>query len=150
MSQDILNYNVCTFSLIKLPVHDLSKIWTYLYWPMVHRCKKCDDISKLTSGGRAEIKNVKSDRPSDLHFNLCQHMLLLKCYYGVFGKKASCWILKILFISWITGQSVQRMCGGPHISMEWYLEDSGPGKQQPKIRKGQNIDLLDNIKDSWS
>ena len=47
---------------------------------MVHRCEKCDDISELTSGGRAEIENVKNDRPSDLQLNLRQQILLLKCH----------------------------------------------------------------------
>ncbi len=60
---------------------------------MLHRCKKCSDISEVTSGGRAEIENVKNDRPSDVHFHLCQQMLLLKCHcvssmYGALGKKA--------------------------------------------------------------
>ncbi len=32
----------------------------------------------VTSGGRAEIKNVKNDRPSDWHVYLRQQMLLLK------------------------------------------------------------------------
>ncbi len=47
---------------------------------MVHRCKKGNDISEVTSGGRAEIENVKNDRPSDLQSDLRQQMLLLKCY----------------------------------------------------------------------
>ena len=45
-----LKENVWIFSLIKLLIHNLSK--------MVHRCKKCDDISEVTSGGR--IGNVKN------------------------------------------------------------------------------------------
>ncbi len=71
---------------------------------MVHRCEKCGDISEVTSGGRAEVENVKNDRPSDLQFHLHQQMLLLRCYcifyiYGALGKKAFCRILKRLFIS---------------------------------------------------
>ena len=50
------------------------------FWPMVHRCKKCSDISEVTSSGTAEIENVKNDRPSDLQCLLCQQMLLLKCH----------------------------------------------------------------------
>ena len=42
---------------------------------MVHRCKKCGDISDVTSGGIAEIENVKNDRPSGFHFHLRQQML---------------------------------------------------------------------------
>ncbi len=48
--------------------------------PMVHRCKKRSDISKVTSGGRAEIENVKNDRPSDFQFQFCPPMSLLKCH----------------------------------------------------------------------
>ncbi len=71
---------------------------------MVHRCKKCSEISEVTSGGRAEIENVKNDRPSDLQSHLRQQMLLLKCHctfsiYGALGKKAFCRILKRWFIS---------------------------------------------------
>ena len=51
-----------------------------LFWPMVHRRKKCTDISELTSGGRAEIENVKNDMLPVLQFNLCQQMLHFKCY----------------------------------------------------------------------
>ena len=51
-----------------------------IFWPMFHRCKKCGDISELTSGGRAEIENVKNDRPSDLQLYLHQQILLLKCH----------------------------------------------------------------------
>ncbi len=81
---------------------------------MVHRCKECGDISKVTSGRRAEIENVKNDRPSDLHFHLRHQMLLLKCHcifamYGGLGKKAFFWILKRWFISWITSQNIQRL-----------------------------------------
>ncbi len=78
---------------------------------MVHRSKKCSDISEVTPGGSAEIENVKNDRPSDLHFHLRQQMLLLKCHhtfyiYGVLGKKAFSRILKRWSISWIRGQNV--------------------------------------------
>ncbi len=109
-----LKDNVYTFCLIKLLIHNLSKIWTSFFSPMVHRCKKCGDISKVTSGRRAEIENVKYDRPSDLHFHLRQQMLLLKCdcifsMYGGLGKKAFFWILKRWFISRITSQNVQRL-----------------------------------------
>ncbi len=45
---------------------------------MGHRCKKCSDIPQVTSGGRAEIEDVKNDRPSDLQSHLHQQMLLLK------------------------------------------------------------------------
>ncbi len=59
---------------------------------MFHRCKKCGNISEVTSGGRAKIENMKNDRPSDLQLHLHQQMLLLKCYYtfciyGALGKK---------------------------------------------------------------
>ena len=43
---------------------------------MVHRYKKYIDILKVTSGGRAEIENVKNDQPSDNHIHLRQQMLL--------------------------------------------------------------------------
>ena len=46
---------------------------------MVHRCKKCRHISEVTSGGRAEIENMKNDSPSDWQANLLQQMLLIKC-----------------------------------------------------------------------
>ena len=105
-----LKDSVCTFCLIKLPIHNISKIWMILFWPMVHRCKKCSDISEVTSGGRAEIENVKNDRSSDLQCHLHQQMLLLKCHcifyiFGPLGKKAFCRILKRWFITWITGQN---------------------------------------------
>ena len=85
-----------------------------LFWPMVHTCKKCGDISEVTSGGRAEIENVKNDRPSDWQANLRQQMLLIKCHctfyiYGPLGRKAFCRILKICFISWITSLNVQKL-----------------------------------------
>ena len=77
---------------------------------MVHRCKKCSEISEVTSGSRAEIENVKNDRSSDLQCHLHQQMLLLKCLcifyiYGALVKKAFCQILKRWFISRITGQN---------------------------------------------
>ncbi len=80
---------------------------------MVRRYKKCSDISKVTSGGRAEIENVENDKVPDLQFHLCQQMLLLKYHctfymYGALGKNAFCRILKRLFINGITGQNVQR------------------------------------------
>ena len=50
------------------------------FLPMVYRSKKSSDISEVTSGGRTEIKNVKNDRPSDLHFHVLQQTLLLKCH----------------------------------------------------------------------
>ncbi len=80
---------------------------------MVHRYKKCSDISEVTSGGRAEIENVENDMVSELPFHPRQQMLLLK-YHCTFyicealGKKAFCRILKRLFISGITGQNVQK------------------------------------------
>ncbi len=40
----------------------LLKIWQKLFWPIVHRCKNCSHISEVTSGGRAEIEDVKNDR----------------------------------------------------------------------------------------
>ena len=111
--EEHLKDGVWTFCLIKQLLHNLSKIWTYLFWPMVHWCKKCVDISKVTYGGRAKIENVKNDMLSDLHFNLRQQMLFLICYlnfyiYGALGKKAFCRILKRLFITWITGHTVQN------------------------------------------
>ncbi len=68
--QDILGDNS-----IKKAKH-VSKIWTKLFWPMVHRYKMCSNILKVTSGGRAEIENVENDQPSDLQFHLRQQMLL--------------------------------------------------------------------------
>ena len=81
---------------------------------MVHRCKKCSDPSEVTSGGTAEIENVKNDRPSDLEFHLRQQMLLLKSHrtfyiYGALGKKAFCQSLKNWVISWIIAQNVQKL-----------------------------------------
>ena len=35
------------------------KIWQKHFWPTIHRCKKCSDIPKVTSGGRAEIENLE-------------------------------------------------------------------------------------------
>ncbi len=106
--------NVWTFCLIKLLIHNLSKNWMYFFWLMVHRCKKCSDISEVTSGGRAEIENMKNDRPSGWQANLRQQMLLIKYHwtfyiYGPLGRKAFCWILKICFISWITSLNVQKL-----------------------------------------
>ena len=80
---------------------------------MIHRYKKCSDISEVTSGGRAEIENVENDKVSDLQFHLRQQMLLLKYHctfyiYGALGKKAFCWILKRSFISGITGKNVHK------------------------------------------
>ena len=59
---------------------------------MVHRCKKCSDISEVTSGGRAEIENMKNYRLSDMQLHLHYQMLLLKYYHtfyihGALGKK---------------------------------------------------------------
>ena len=56
----------------------------------------------------AEIEIVKN-----LQFHLRQQMLLLKSHctfyiYGVLGKKAFCQNLQRWFISWITGQNVQK------------------------------------------
>ncbi len=56
---------------------------------MIHRYKKWGDISKVTSGGRAEIKNLKNDTHS--HSPEMLQMLLLKCYctfpiQGALGK----------------------------------------------------------------
>ncbi len=47
-----------TFGPIFLQLDRLSKIWGALFWQRVHRCKKCPDIWKVTSSGRAEIENV--------------------------------------------------------------------------------------------
>ena len=63
-----------------------------LEWSATENYKKCSDISEVTSGVRAEIGNMKNDRPSDLQLHLRQQMLLLKCYrtfyiYGALGKK---------------------------------------------------------------
>ncbi len=71
---------------------------------MVCRYKKCSKVSEVTSGGRAEIENVKNDRPSDLQFHLCQQMLPLKCHYTFYiyvalGKKAFCRTLKRWYIT---------------------------------------------------
>ncbi len=73
---------------------------------MVHRYKKCSDISEVTSGGTAENENVENDKVSDLQFHLRQQMLFLKYHftfyiYGALGKKSFCRILKRLFISGI-------------------------------------------------
>ncbi len=35
---------------------------------MVYRYKMCSDFLKVTSGGRAEIEDVKNDKPADLQF----------------------------------------------------------------------------------
>ena len=87
-----LKDNCCTFlAIIKLIGH-LSKIGRPTFWPMVHRWKKYSEISEVTSGGGAEIENVKNDRLSDLHFHLRQQMLLSKSHctfyiYGALGKR---------------------------------------------------------------
>ena len=80
---------------------------------MVHRCKKCSEISEVTSGGGGEIEYVKNDMPPGFQFHLRQQMLLLKSHctfyiYGALGKKVFCRILKRWFISRITGQNVQK------------------------------------------
>ena len=56
-------------------------------------------ISEVTSGGRAEIENVKNDRPLDLQFQLCYQRSLLKCpntfyMYGLLGKNVLARFLK--------------------------------------------------------
>ncbi len=99
---------MCTWKHLRLPHRNDAKI------TMVHRCKKCSDISEVTSGGRGEIGNVKNDRLSEFQFHLCQQMLLEKSHctfyiYGALGKKAFCRILKRWFIGWITCQNVQRL-----------------------------------------
>ena len=48
----------------------------------LHRCKKCSDILKVTSGGRAEIANLKACHFS--HFQFC-----------VFTLKKSQWICRM-------------------------------------------------------
>ncbi len=87
ITQNIVKDSVCKFCLIKLLIHEISKIWMIIFWPMVHRCKKCSDISEVTSGGRAAIENVKNDRPSDLQCHFLQQMLLLKrhCIFYIYG-----------------------------------------------------------------
>ncbi len=74
---------------------------------MVHRCKKYSDISEVTSGGRAEIENVKNDRPSDLHFNLRQQMLLVTAFNTSMERWAKSPLFGFgkWFISQITGQN---------------------------------------------
>ncbi len=81
------------------------------FWPMVHRGS---DMSEVTSGARADIENVKNDRPSDLQFQLYHQRSLLKCHctfyiYGALGKKVLCQILQRWLISSIIGQNVQRL-----------------------------------------
>ena len=81
---------------------------------MVQRCKKCGNISEVTSGGRGEIENLKNDKHSELQFHLRLQMLLLKCHctfsiYGALGKMAFCRILKRWLLSWITSQNFQRL-----------------------------------------
>ncbi len=68
----------------------------------------------MTSGDRAEIENVKNDRPSDWHANLCKQILFIKCHctfyiYGPLGRKAFYRILKRCFISWITSLNIQKL-----------------------------------------
>ena len=86
--------NLWTFCLVTLLKDHLSKICMTLFWPMVHRCQKCSDIWTVTSGGWAEIENVKKCRPSDFQFQLSHQMALFKCQcsfciYGPLVKKES-------------------------------------------------------------
>ena len=67
----------------------------------------------MTSGGRAEIENVKNDMPLDVQVHLRQQILLLKYHYifyiyGALGKRAFCRNPKRWIIDWITGQNVQK------------------------------------------
>ncbi len=88
--QDVLGDNSINRALKNLNV---------LFWPIVCRYKKCSDISDVTSGGRAEINNVKNYRPSDFHFQLCQQRSLLNCHcsfyiYGQWDQKVCTHLLK--------------------------------------------------------
>ncbi len=70
---------------------------------MVHRCKKCYDISEVASVGGAEIANLKACHFSHFQFLLCHQRSLLRCHYifyiyGVLGNKAFCRSLKRWFI----------------------------------------------------
>ena len=108
ITHNILKYlkdSVWTFYHKKLTIHNISTNWMTPFWPIVHRCKKCSDISEVTSGGRAELKMWKM---TGWHVHLCQHMLLLKCHctfyiYGTLGRESFC------FISWITALNVQKL-----------------------------------------
>ncbi len=54
-----------------------------VFLPMVHRYKMCSDILKVTSGGKAEIENVKNDKssiltpPTDATLKMSLHFLHL-------------------------------------------------------------------------
>ena len=102
--QDILgdnSLNRASFKNLNLPFFLL----------MVHRCKKCSDISEVTYGGRAEIEKVKNDRASDLPFQLCHHSPLLKIFnviefFKSMDRISLSQIFKWWFISWITYKEV--------------------------------------------
>ncbi len=71
---------------------------------MLHRCKKCSDIFKVSSVGGGEIANLKACHFSLFQFQLSHQRSLLKCHctfyiYGPVVKKATFRFLKqALFI----------------------------------------------------
>ncbi len=125
----------------------------YFFWPMVHRYKKCSDIFKVTSGGRAEIENVKNDQPSDVQFHLCQQMLLWKCHcifyiYRALGKRDFCQISKRSLIGWITGQTVQRLQNFAILASFLYGNLKCPTKYPSFV--GQNVQrVTKSFREAW-
>ncbi len=51
---------------------------------MVHRYEKRSDILKVTSGGRAQIKNVKNDKPSDVQLTSPNRCTDFYRFFGIF------------------------------------------------------------------
>ena len=98
----------------------LLKIWKLFFLPMVHRCKKCSDISEMTSGGRAEIENIKNDEHSDLPFYLYQQMLLLKCHCTPCMERLAKWLFVRFWKDCLLAELQAKMSRGCRFLLFWH------------------------------
>ena len=74
--------NFWTFYRIILLIYHLTKyinLTKFFFWPVVHRCKMCIHISKVTSGGKPEIENAKNQQT----FRFSISAVLPKVSYGM-------------------------------------------------------------------
>ena len=88
---------------------------------MVFSCKKCIDIQKVTSGGRAEMANLKLCHFSHFQFHQCHQRSLLQCHcafyiYGLLVKKLSLRFLKDTLLTELS----PRMSSSVSF---WHLQD---------------------------
>ena len=79
--------NYWTFLVVIFCSHTINL--TKLFWIVVHRGKKCRDIKKVTSGGRAENENL----------NVCHSFHVFNFSSAT---RRHCWILTTLLHLWTT------------------------------------------------